>query len=406
MKRILVIHQGKRDDYQVVKALIRSGHDVSLVTDGYSNAAVEFLARYFSLKGLKKLANRKIDGFAQSKVSSDLCGEIFYRILGFFKGESFTLEAINSSIASRAVKKLSTGEYDLVLAYNYNAFKIFNSIEAKNVRKVLFQCHPCPLYIKEAFYKYIDGGYVERVNSEKEFSYSDEYQAMLVAEPLLADRVICASTITAKSLLHAGVNEDNFSIIPYGVGERFGRLPIQSKSQSGVLSLIFVGQFTGRKGLIPLFNILNLLRFPVKMRFVGRGNRDFDPSDFIKNKAVDYSVHWDVSDDDLLKLYAQSDVFIFPSLLEGFGHVVLEAMLAGCIPVVSDMTCGPDVIDSGVDGFVYAPYDIDGFVECLSTLNSLQRLDEIKSNAREKAKKFTWVSFQDKILNFVNGELE
>lgn len=395
--KILVVHQGKRDEYQVATALAEGGHEVRLVTDGYGTKNIQLLSKLFPVKLLKKLSGRKAQSIVDAQVSSGLISEIFAKCVSFIFGESMGLELINKSIYKRAIKCLKKTRYDVVVCYNYNAFLVFNDRECASLYKVLFQCHPGPVFIKNEFDKFIESGVVPEKNNEKEFSYSPEYQAMLIAEPYISNSIICASSITRKSLTSVGISDEIITTIPYGVHTRFSVNKSNNKSENSKLNLIFVGQFSYRKGLVILSNILNKIDFEINMVFVGRGTREINPSDMISNNNVHTNTFWDVSNEKLVELYSEADVFIFPSLMEGFAHVVLEAMQAGCIPIVSENTCGPDVIEQGVNGFVYPAEDINSYVSTIYELAISKSLLSMQKAAQVKAKEYTWEKFRNKL---------
>jgi alpha-1,3-rhamnosyl/mannosyltransferase len=96
-----------------------------------------------------------------------------------------------------------------------------------------------------------------------------------------------------------------------------------------------------------------------------------------------------VSDEDLRALYAESAVFLFPSLYEGFGLPVLEAMAAGLPVACSNVSSMPEVL--GDTGLTFKPTDVRG--GCKAVLELL-RTPELAANladaALKRARTFTW----------------
>lgn len=403
-KRAMVVHQGKRDNYEVCKALVQVGYSVTLVTSGYGTRRIGRLAALLPLHGLKKMAGRRAEGLPDESVIALLWTELAALFLNKLKSESVALEWIDKRMAEAAIRELGAGQYSLIVCYNYNAFRIFNDRSAATARKVIFQCHPHPLLVRETFSALQAQGLAPEMLAEKEFSYSPEYQAMLVAEPHLAERVVCASTFTKKSLVRAGVKENSIRVVPYGVN--FGKSAVARTDLSSPtdrpLRIIFVGQFVYRKGLAVIFEILNRLNFKVHISFVGRGIKEVAPETRVYNQNVTTSIHWDVPIGDLVRLYQESDVFLFPSIVEGFAQVVLEAMEMGCVPVVSCNTCGPDVIESGKEGFVFDPDNIDGYVSALDMLRAPSLRSEFAIACATKAREFTWQRFRTQFMDAIS----
>jgi len=103
-----------------------------------------------------------------------------------------------------------------------------------------------------------------------------------------------------------------------------------------------------------------------------------------------------LSEQELVDQYLIHKVVLFPSLYEGFGMVVLEAMACG-LPVVTTPIGGmADVIEDGVTG-VFAPLrDSYALAEAaLGLLADEQRRRKMGARARERAQAFTWAKVAD-----------
>jgi glycosyltransferase involved in cell wall biosynthesis len=91
----------------------------------------------------------------------------------------------------------------------------------------------------------------------------------------------------------------------------------------------------------------------------------------------------------------QHDVLIFPSLFEGFGLVITEAMSQGTPAITTPHSAGPDIIDEGVDGFIVPIRSADAIAEKLEMLaRDRERLRAMKISAREKAQKQPWEKYR------------
>jgi glycosyltransferase involved in cell wall biosynthesis len=105
-----------------------------------------------------------------------------------------------------------------------------------------------------------------------------------------------------------------------------------------------------------------------------------------------------VSDEDLAELYRRCDVFCYPSLGEGFGLPVLEAMAAGAAVVTSNLSSLPEV---GGEAVEYVdprdPASITAGLEAL--LDSPERRAELRERALERAAQFSWARFAEITLS-------
>ena len=89
-----------------------------------------------------------------------------------------------------------------------------------------------------------------------------------------------------------------------------------------------------------------------------------------------------------MRQYQQADVFVLPTLSDGFGITQLEAMAHG-LPVVATENCG-EVVTDGIDGLVVESRNSSALAAALETLASnRERLQEMAASAVMKSKQFT-----------------
>ena len=92
---------------------------------------------------------------------------------------------------------------------------------------------------------------------------------------------------------------------------------------------------------------------------------------------------------DLPALYSAADVFVYPSVYEGFGLPPLEAMACGTPVITSDCSSLPEVV--GEAGIMVDPYDPDAFAEAMARVLSSESLRaEMSTRGLAQASKFSW----------------
>ena len=110
---------------------------------------------------------------------------------------------------------------------------------------------------------------------------------------------------------------------------------------------------------------------------------------------------------EILKLMSESDVLVFPSLFEGFGLVITEAMSQGTPVITTERTCGPDIITDGYDGWIVdagqaAPIK-KLFHDFIASPKLLQQAGRV---ALITAKKRPWSQYETELTqsvsNFIN----
>jgi glycosyltransferase involved in cell wall biosynthesis len=99
----------------------------------------------------------------------------------------------------------------------------------------------------------------------------------------------------------------------------------------------------------------------------------------------------------LLREMSEADVFVFPSLFEGFALVILEAMAAGLPVITTPNTAGPDLIEDGKEGLIVPAGDANALREAMqSLLHNPERARSMGRAAHEKANEFTWERYGDR----------
>lgn len=227
-------------------------------------------------------------------------------------------------------------------------------------------------------------------------------EPQLDAECALADTILVGSSFARESFIAEGVPPEKLRVVPYGVDpQRFFPAPDASaakvEGRGGGLRSLFVGQICQRKGISYLLRAYQAFASQgTQLRLVGQllGN----PASFVPYRHLfEHIPH--VPQQVLADVYRQSDVFVFPSLIEGLGLVVLEAMASG-LPVITTPNGPGDIVRDGVDGFVVPIRDPEAITEKLEYLRANpERRIEMGRNARRRALEFTWDAYRQKILN-------
>lgn len=111
-----------------------------------------------------------------------------------------------------------------------------------------------------------------------------------------------------------------------------------------------------------------------------------------------------VEDDLMPSVYAQADIYFHPSLYEGFGITLLEAMHAGLPVLASNVTSHPEVVEEA--GLLFDPYDIDEMAAKLLLVASDKNLRaKLIERGNKQIKKFSWMKFAQEYVDVLN-ELE
>lgn len=227
---------------------------------------------------------------------------------------------------------------------------------------------------------------------------SDEKLARKDKELQLASDIIVASTFTAATLKEAPFELPPPVIIPYGCPTPSTLHP--QVTDSSRLKVLFVGGLSQRKGLSYLLDAIDMTNSICDLTLVGRkpdvACKPLD-SALQKHRWIPSLPH-----EEILAEMRNSDVLVFPSLFEGFGLVVTEALSQGIPVITTAHTCGPDVLTDSEDGFIVPIRDRGAIAEKLEILHKdRDKLDSMKVAAKEKALEMTWETYSQKLAEVV-----
>ena len=108
--------------------------------------------------------------------------------------------------------------------------------------------------------------------------------------------------------------------------------------------------------------------------------------------------------DQLIRVYDDHGLFLFPSFFEGFGKVFLEAMSRGVCVVAADNGGARDVLRTGMNGILVPTGDMDAMeVACMSLLDNPERAATISEAAARAARAHTWRSAAERTAESMRG---
>ena len=213
----------------------------------------------------------------------------------------------------------------------------------------------------------------------------------------LADHIFVASSMTKRSLLDVGIASEKISVMPYGAPIDY--FNPQSKSDQ-IFRALFVGRVGPRKGVHYLLDAWQQLKLTgAELRLIGVNEL---PNHWLAKYEKSVRYLSSVPHKTLNMHYSSASVFVFPSLVEGFGLVLLEAMACGIPVITTPNTAGPDIITDGVDGFIIPIRDVDAIKEKLEwCYNNPNELAEMGKAARKKAEQLTWERYRTQLAHKV-----
>ncbi len=213
-----------------------------------------------------------------------------------------------------------------------------------------------------------------------------------------ADRVVCISQTTKADLLRFyDLPETRVRVVHVGVGEAFfldRRLGASDLAAADTASRPFL-LFVGGRSLYKNF------RFMLAGYAAWNGNKDVDlvvvgppwtrgEAELLRDLGVFQKVRLQnqVSDTELALLYGRAEAFVYPSLYEGFGIPLIEAMAAGC-PVVASRIPSTHEVASDC-ALQFDPRSVEELIDSIETAVAQGRNADRTRKGIERARSFTW----------------
>ena len=344
---IVTAAAGRRDGYQIPVALAEAGLLECHVTDQYLpdwlHPLVAESAKRSGASSLSALSRRHHPQLPSRRVH---CSRrlLFTKLAQRFRPALQARWSDDQDPISWSTLRVAK-QYDAALLLHMGyAHYAFMAEPRQRRRRGLVQYHP---HIKESArilqndlkrYPALSDAREELRIDARDHSNQDELER--------ADLVICNSSFTASTCQLLGVEAKRLRVIPFGINPQ----PSSPSSHppghlKGSCRFLFVGSGLHRKGLHHLLEAWQQAR--LRHSTLTLVCRQIDPqirTNFSLSEGVELLPV--VGELELEKLYRRADVFVMPSLVEGFGYVYLEALARGCFCLGTRNTGLPDVSDA------------------------------------------------------------
>jgi glycosyltransferase involved in cell wall biosynthesis len=322
---------GAREHYAVPRALQLSGLLGEFITDLWIRPGT--LLHSWN----KPLTGRFHPGLAGARIAAPNLASLTFELKASLARENGwkLISRRNEWFQRHALDQLkrTTNGNHTIFAYSYAARHIFKFARERGWRTVLGQMDPGP------------------TEESKWQPMPKEYGDNWRHECSLADQIVVNSQWSKDALLREDVPAEKIQIIPVAYEpwtdtRSFQRLYPRAFSAERPLRVLFLGQINPRKGVQQLLDAVNLLKGePVEFWFVGPTQIDVTQDLRLHTQCRWFGVAPRVEVD---SYYRDADVFIFPTLSDGFGLTQLEAQ-SWKLPVIASRNCG-EVVRDGFNG--------------------------------------------------------
>jgi glycosyltransferase involved in cell wall biosynthesis len=296
------------------------------------------------------------------------------------------------SLQAASIARRSGSQLFLHSGISYWAFKTL-----ADRKRVLFQFHPHPASNREL----LEADYNQ--HPEVRYSYETEYDSVPLSclpeenlvEWQLADYIFCASMFTKRSLMLQGCTPDRISVVPYGIISPTAR-SLKGRPRNSKCRFLFVGQGVQRKGLHHLLKAWRKADLPACELTVVCSRIDPGIVPLTDQPGVTLLSH--MRYDRLMEIFECSDIFVMPSIIEGFGLVYLEALAAGLYCIGTRNTGLPDLLPPKDVAAIIDANDEQQLIDAMTNVSVAWRRGEIeRPRLAEFAAKHSWARFRTKL---------
>lgn len=228
----------------------------------------------------------------------------------------------------------------------------------------------------------------------------------------LADGIITVSECSKRDILKFfPIDESKIFVTPLAADSKYKPLEksmcrnkIKNEYQIEKPFVLYIGGFSPRKNVSSLITAFSKIHKNLEKDYdlviVGANK---DDSALLKQLSQNLDISSNIKftgfvPEDLLPIfYNACDVFVYPSLYEGFGLPPLEAMSCGTPVITSDISSIPEVVGDG--GILINPFDMENLMYSLEALlNDESIQEELSAKALERASNFSWEKTSEKTV--------
>lgn len=348
----IVVH-GRFFAFNLAQALIQRGHDIRVLTNYPSVVAARF--------GVPpELTVPCVWHGVSSRVLHRVGSAVNRRLMEPWLHQAFGRWATATARANA----------DAVVCFSGIAEEVFSHLaQTSNAQKILVRGSA---HIREQHRLLAEEQLRSGMNVETPSQWMMEREER---EYALADRIVVLSTFALESFKRHGVSDDKLSLIGLGADtSQFRPTPRVADErrrrilESLRLRVLMVGSLTPQKGALDYIDLVKKLGDKADFRFVG----DLPDSvrDLLARSGSNMQVLGRVAEHELPAEYAWADLFVFPTIQDGYAVVIAQALASG-LPVICTTNCaGRDVVVEGKNGWVVPIRDVGALVSAVQACDA------------------------------------
>lgn len=346
----------ERSMSRLSRGLLDSGWDVSIISEKPSKESISYFDERVKLLSL---------GSSFINQNSNIIFSIFKNILYYFKIKKY-------------IKKYSP---DVLLAVKNIPVSIFLKIILKNKFKLIIREAVNPKYSSITQRSLLSRIFV---NNLKKLLYPKADNIIAISEGVKQSLVKNFNLDSSKiqTIYNPSADEKILSLAK----EDIDRDLISNRPL-----IVSIGRLTKQKDHITLLKAFNKIHSNIdcNLYIIGEGSERRNLEKFIKNNNIDDKVKLLGYQNNPWKFLSKSNLFVLPSIWEGFGNVIVESMLIGIPVISSDCPSGPrEILNNGKSGKLFQVGDYNHLANIIEEIISSDN-SELINYAKLRSKDFT-----------------
>ena len=407
--KIVVAHPLQQHSYKTAEALKNKNLLHSYLTTVYyqkESLLYKILGKLLGKDNVRRMRGRRNNVFNDLvKKNNELLGIVYLFLIRYDKKkylEPLLYDFLTKQFGKFTASYCEDKNVSAIIMYDTTAYACFSKLERKqsDIVRILDMSSAAAPYIRSIIVNEIKNNDTFKKSLKVKLkSYSKRKCKYYLNEIEASDFFLVSSSFVKKSLFECGIKEDKIIYIPYGVDiSNFSLKEFKQKSQGEKIQFLFVGRVEAAKGIYYLFEAFKQLnKLNIELIVVGSIEIDerelFDCSSNIKFEGSK-------NKKEMSSIYQNADVYIMPSLWEGFSLTIFEAMASG-LPVIATKSSGAEGIVADYEqGFVVETCSVEAIKDkILWFYNNQDKIELMGRNARILAERYTWESYQKNITS-------
>lgn len=307
-----------------------------------------------------------------------------YKVLGTMRAV-----AMHDRIVARRIEKLE-GKIDIVHTWPLGALETLKTAKRLGIPTVLERPNAHTGFAMQVVKEECDRLGVA-LPPDHEHAYDAKKLHKEEKEYRLATRLLCPSEFVVKTFLDKGYAREQLVRHTYGYDEKVYYPSDEPRDSKRGLTMLFVGVCAVRKGVH--YALDAWLRSPASKAGTFLIAGEFLPA--YQEKLAPMLSHSSVKvlghRNDVPELVRKSDILVLPSIEEGFGLVITEAMGSGCVPLASEACT--EVCSHMKTGLVHRVGDVAALTQQITMLHENRGLlEKLRAECLEAAPMLTWTA--------------